>query len=75
MSTNIPSAFDAEAAAQHLGIATSTLAKLRLSGDGPVFCKIGRRVIYRVDDLNDFLDSKVRSSTSDPGVTSAGSAS
>lgn len=63
MSTNILSAFDAEAAAQYLGIATSTLAKLRMSGDGPIFCKIGRRVVYRVDDLNEWLATRRRKST------------
>jgi len=68
MSTNILSAFNAEAAARHLGIAASTRAKLRSSGDGPNFCKIGRRVVYRVDDLNSWLDSKVRRSTSDPSA-------
>ncbi len=71
MDTNVPTALDAEAAAQHLGIASSTLAKLRMSGDGPVFCKLGRRVVYRVDDLNSWLESNIRRSTSDPGAAEA----
>jgi Helix-turn-helix domain len=37
-------------AAKVLGLAPSTLAKLRLSGNGPVYCKLGRRVVYRREE-------------------------
>jgi hypothetical protein len=33
-------------AAELTGLATSTLNKLRLSGDGPEYIKLGRRVLY-----------------------------
>jgi predicted DNA-binding transcriptional regulator AlpA len=55
----------AEAAAKILGLATSTLAKLRLTGNGPVYCKLGRRVVYRREDLEAWLQSRVVRNTSD----------
>lgn len=32
-------------AARLVGLSESTLAKLRLNGNGPVYCKLGRRVV------------------------------
>ena len=34
---------------------TGTLANLRLAKKGPKFYKVGRKVVYRVDDLEAFL--------------------
>jgi hypothetical protein len=52
-------------AARVLGISPSTLSKTRLSGRrGPVFRKVGRRVVYLPQDLKTFLDSCERKSTS-----------
>ena len=56
-----------EAAAAHVGLAASTLTKMRVSGAGPAFIKLGHRVVYRKDDLNDWLDANRRTSTSDNG--------
>ena len=42
-----------------------TLERLRLAGTGPRFAKLGRRVVYRQDDLNTWVASCVRSSTSE----------
>lgn len=53
----------AKEAASHLGVAVSTLASWRAGRrgcTGPVFVKIGRRVFYRLDDLNAFVDAKRR---------------
>ncbi len=61
-------------AARILGLSESTLAKLRLSGNGPTYCKLGRRVLYRPDDLLAWLEQRRRQSTSDPGLTDAGKA-
>jgi Helix-turn-helix domain len=61
--TDIPTIFDTTEAARFLGLAQSTLAKLRLSGRGPIFCKLGRRVLYRQADLDDYLSSCRRRST------------
>jgi hypothetical protein len=52
-------------AAKLLGLAPSTLAKLRLGGNGPIYCKLGRRVVYRREDLEAWLDSRVARDTSD----------
>jgi predicted DNA-binding transcriptional regulator AlpA len=53
------------AAAAHTGLSVSTLNKLRVFGGGPVFLKLGRRVAYDVADLDAWLASKRRRSTSD----------
>jgi predicted DNA-binding transcriptional regulator AlpA len=63
--TNNPITLTAEEAAKVLGLAASTLAKLRLSGNGPVYCKLGRRVVYRREDLAVWLESRVARDTSD----------
>jgi predicted DNA-binding transcriptional regulator AlpA len=65
MTIDNPITLSAEAAAKLLGLATSTLAKLRLSGNGPVYCKLGRRVVYRREDLEGWLESRVARNTSD----------
>ncbi|ADK83488.1 DNA binding domain protein, excisionase family [Desulfarculus baarsii DSM 2075] len=55
-------------AAELLGISRKTLEKWRLVGGGPSYCKVGRLVRYTSDDLQAWLDSRRRVSTSDPGV-------
>ncbi|MCX5760903.1 MAG: helix-turn-helix domain-containing protein [Gemmatimonadetes bacterium] len=54
-------------AAALLGIAPSTLAKMRcVSSDGPKFRKIGRTVHYSEESLREFIDRHpARRSTSD----------
>jgi predicted DNA-binding transcriptional regulator AlpA len=52
-------------AATFLGLAPSTLAKLRLSGNGPAYCKLGRRVVYRREDCEAWLGFRVVRNTSD----------
>lgn len=51
-------------AASFLRIAASTLCKLRLTGDGPVFMKLGRRVLYAEADLRQWAVDRRRRSTS-----------
>lgn len=51
-------------AAAVIGCAPITLAKLRCSGGGPTFLKIGRSVRYSRTDLDDWLATKRRSNTS-----------
>lgn len=51
-------------AASYCGSSASTFAKLRLYGGGPVFLKIGRRVVYDVEDLDAWLAMHRRTSTS-----------
>lgn len=58
---------DVNDAAAYIKSAVSTLNHLRVSGQGPAFYKIGRRVIYDFDDLDQWLAGKRRNSTSDTG--------
>jgi excisionase family DNA binding protein len=52
-------------AADYLGVSKSYLDKLRLSGGGPVFHKLGSRVFYRKDDLTAWVRSRRFTSTSE----------
>lgn len=63
--TDIPIVLNADQAAQSLGLSISTLAKLRLSGGGPMFSKLGRRVVYRPEDLKAWVDENLYASTSE----------
>jgi predicted DNA-binding transcriptional regulator AlpA len=53
-----------ESAALYTGISTSTLNKMRLTGDGPEYIKLGRTVVYDAKSLDDWLDANRRKSTS-----------
>lgn len=57
--------FIAEDAAKYLGLSVQTLAKLRWSGDSPVYCKAGRRVLYDREDMDAWINGRKRRSTSD----------
>lgn len=60
-------AIRAPEAAKFLGLSTSTLAKMRLRGDGPTFVKCGRRAVtYCVTDLTAWLQRNRRQSTREP---------
>ena len=53
-------------AAAYLGLSPSTLAKMRVRGDGPTYSKCGPRiVVYDIADLNTYLDGRKRQSTSE----------
>ena len=58
---------DTEAAAAYVPLSGRTLERYRVTGEGPVYLKVGRRVFYRVRDLDRWLEGKERRSTSDPG--------
>jgi excisionase family DNA binding protein len=51
-------------AAETLGLSRSTLARLRISGGGPRYVKLGRKVLYLTEDMQAWLDSHRRWSTS-----------
>jgi predicted DNA-binding transcriptional regulator AlpA len=54
------------AAATYIGLAKSTLNKMRMTGGGPRFLKLSaRRVVYDTQDLDEWLVSKRRRTTSD----------
>jgi len=60
--------FTTDQAAAYLGLSPTTLETLRTRGGGPPFVKLGRRVVYRSEDLATWLAHRVRRSTSDPGL-------
>lgn len=55
------------AAARFLSLSRSTLNKYRSSGTGPKYSKIGGRVLYAISDLQAWVESAARGSTSDRG--------
>lgn len=59
--------FDTVTAATLLGVKPGTLEVWRCKGKGPRFVKSGSRVVYRLRDINEYLDSQTRRSTADPG--------
>jgi predicted DNA-binding transcriptional regulator AlpA len=53
-------------AADYIRLSASTLAKMRLRGDGPRYIKAGMRIIaYQEDDLIAWLSARMRRSTSE----------
>lgn len=46
------------------GMETSTLAQWRYKGYGPKFVKLGRKIFYRQQDIDAFIDANVHQSTS-----------
>lgn len=53
-----------EAAADYTKISRSSLNKLRVYGSGPLFIKVGARVIYDTDDLDVWLTARKVANTS-----------
>jgi hypothetical protein len=47
--------------------APATLAKWRVSGDGPKFVRVGRTPLYRGSDINAWLTSRTVTRTKQPG--------
>ena len=63
--TDVSNGISASGAALLLGLSESTLAKLRVNGNGPTYCKLGRRVVYRAEDLQSWRESRLAHNTSD----------
>ena len=62
-----PTLLDETKAARILGLSVKTLRRWRWAGKGPAFRKIGRAVRYASSDLEAFIVSARRTSTSDKG--------
>jgi len=58
-------------AAAILRCSRHSLNRWRLTGDGPQFVYVGRRVRYRRGDLAAFITTSTRNSTSDRGERAA----
>lgn len=55
-------------AARFVGLSIRTLEKHRIYGTGPRYSKIGGRVVYSLEDLQSWVQSGAKASTSDPGT-------
>ena len=63
---------DETEAAEFLGLVDRTLQKMRQRGGGPRFVRLSSRCVrYRRDDLRQWADARVRTSTSDTGSEAA----
>lgn len=66
-------AVSANEAAAMLGVSSRTLANWRAQGIGPAFVRVGAvhsRTLYRVDDLNTWLDNNRVETTGSKAVAS-----
>ncbi|MQA65035.1 MAG: helix-turn-helix domain-containing protein [Alphaproteobacteria bacterium] len=57
--------FDTEGLAEYLSLSESYLNQMRVRGDGPKYHKIGRKVIYRLADVEEWLARQAHRSTSE----------
>lgn len=60
-----PRFFGTRSAANYLGLSPRTLEKYRWTGDGPTYVKCGSRCLYKVVDLDRWMEEGIRRSTSD----------
>lgn len=71
MTTNLatlpPRFLRTKEAAEFLSLSARTLEKHRCYGTGPVFRRLGGRIVYAIDDLDAWAALGTRRSTSDPG--------
>ena len=56
---------DTKEAAAYLRLSASSLNKMRCTGSGPAFVRMGRSVRYRRRALDSFIDSRCTTSTTD----------
>jgi len=53
----------AKQAARILGVHPNTLCKWRISGGGPPFTKVGRRVRYRISEISSWTNERTYTNT------------
>ncbi|MFZ6761308.1 helix-turn-helix transcriptional regulator [Pseudoroseomonas sp. WGS1072] len=51
--------------ARYARLSARYLERLRITGDGPPFCKIGRRVVYDLGEIDRWLNGRKVASTSE----------
>lgn len=47
-----------KAAAEYIGISRTHLANLRKANEGPSYFQLGKRILYTVEDVDAWLDSR-----------------
>jgi len=65
MVSEINSYLNTAEAARYLRLSPLTLENMRLTGEGPVYRKHGRLVVYHLTDLIAWSESRKQESTSD----------
>ncbi|CAN0560176.1 unnamed protein product [Laminaria digitata] len=65
METQAIAILSASQASRYLDLSISTLAKWRHYGTGPRYSKLGRRVVYRVDELDSWVQQNQHTSTAE----------
>jgi hypothetical protein len=60
----VQACLDTDQAARYLNVSKSYITKLRCTGGGPRYAKIGRRVNYAIPDLDAWREKYVVMSTS-----------
>ncbi|MGJ7504048.1 MULTISPECIES: helix-turn-helix transcriptional regulator [unclassified Variovorax] len=68
-----PEFLTTDEAGAFLRLSPRTLEKHRVLGGGPRFRKFGARVVYAVEDLRAWANSRAYEMTSDPGYVQRGS--
>lgn len=65
--TTMRTRLSTQEAAQYVGLSRSYLEKKRLTGGGPRYAKLGTRVVYDVNDLDAWVNARMRSHTAEDG--------
>jgi hypothetical protein len=59
MEASVNQNLNEEQAANYIGLKNrQTLANWRYMRKGPAYCRVGRRIIYRLEDLDAYLNSR-----------------
>ena len=56
----------AEDASAYLRLSKAQLAKLRCYGGGPTYARLGSRIVYRVEDLDRWVEGRLMRATGIP---------
>ena len=64
MTACAPKILNVGKAAEYLSVSESFLNKARISGTGPAYAKLGSRVVYRPEALDEWVISRERMNTS-----------
>lgn len=57
---------------RRIGVGTGCLAKWRMTGDGPAYIRVGRRIHYDPRDVQAWLEARRVNSTCDAGANDSG---
>ena len=68
VSVSLPRLMDQRDLAAYLGKSVAWCERARWAGEGPRYIKLGRNVRYRADDVLEWIEGNVRTSTSEEGT-------